>query len=358
MKIILHMGLPKTGSTSLQVGLWQMRDQLARHGILYPSSNENDVRFHHILTALFGTHEGLTRSLRKRFTSIEEPRKLGLAFLRAATETALSTGAHTIVLSSEVIFPSHERQIANFHPHLAALGADIEPVVYVREPADLYKSRLQQKSKDCSFRPPYPLRTLRPELEEIATVFGVRPVVRSYHRDHLKSRDVVTDFCAHVLGLDTAALDIPEVHENTSMSAEAVFALLMLGEGAAAGAWRDDVRVRSLRDRLRWCPTGSSGVSPVRLKPQLVADIRAAAVDYVWLRDAYGISFPELDYASISGANVERLTDYKSPADVMEIDPQALAAYFLRAMEEPEQTVSAFREERRKWRVPRKQNAA
>ena len=36
MKALIHIGLPKTGSTALQISLYNSRDNLLNHGVLYP----------------------------------------------------------------------------------------------------------------------------------------------------------------------------------------------------------------------------------------------------------------------------------------------------------------------------------
>jgi hypothetical protein len=50
-KIILHIGLPKTGSTALQQALYQSREALLREGVLYPAQvhREDDPKHNFVL---------------------------------------------------------------------------------------------------------------------------------------------------------------------------------------------------------------------------------------------------------------------------------------------------------------------
>lgn len=50
-KIILHIGLPKTGSTALQQALYQSRESLLRQGVLYPAHvhREDDPKHNFVL---------------------------------------------------------------------------------------------------------------------------------------------------------------------------------------------------------------------------------------------------------------------------------------------------------------------
>ncbi|MGH6894034.1 MAG: hypothetical protein ACREEP_17450, partial [Dongiaceae bacterium] len=54
--VILHIGLPKTGSTSLQRAFFENRDQLAAHGIAYPVPGASNWNAQHDFVR--GFHRG------------------------------------------------------------------------------------------------------------------------------------------------------------------------------------------------------------------------------------------------------------------------------------------------------------
>ena len=53
MECILHIGLPKTGTTSLQAALSENRESLLRHGVVYPETGLNGN----------GKHKGLLNAV-------------------------------------------------------------------------------------------------------------------------------------------------------------------------------------------------------------------------------------------------------------------------------------------------------
>src|SRR5690606_33106823 len=57
-KVILHIGLPKTGSTALQQALYQNREELLRQGVLYPAQvhRAGDPKHNFVLDLLRNEH--------------------------------------------------------------------------------------------------------------------------------------------------------------------------------------------------------------------------------------------------------------------------------------------------------------
>lgn len=84
-KLLLHAGIHRTGTTSIQQTLWSNADQLARNGILYPHyyAAPADAINHQRLA--WDIHSG----------------KINLRALRDWAESLAQTDAHTVVLSAE-----------------------------------------------------------------------------------------------------------------------------------------------------------------------------------------------------------------------------------------------------------------
>ena len=326
LKLILHMGPPKTGTTSLQAGLHELRPRLADAGILYPVSPIEVEPAHHILTALYGEWSSIKHSVQRHFDSLEAAHRHALEFVESVKQSALDSGFHTIVLSSETIFPTEGRETCKLLPVLRKITPDIQPVVYIREPASHYKSRLQQAAKAGEFRLPYPLWSNRSALEELEQALEKSPIVRAYDREQLRGGDIVRDFCEAVLELDLASNEIPKLNENVSMSAEATFLLIAMGEHVRQLADDGDGSALGARNRaiIRKFVDTENRLTKLELKPELTARIRSSAVEYIWLRERYGIEFKQLDYDNISD-EPESFSGYNSPLDLFEIDRNALA---------------------------------
>lgn len=326
LKLILHMGSPKTGTTSLQAGLHAIRPQLAEAGIFYPVSQWERTGAHHILTAIFDCWDAVRPELHRRFETHEEARQAAVDFISSLKRDAKDSGCHTIVLSSELVFPSKDRNAIELKSALRDLDADILPVVYVREPADLYRSRMQQRAKTGEFYRPHRLRPYKSQIEEIEQVFGVRPIVRPYDRDQLIDGDILVDFCKAVLGLDLAQEHMPKLSQNVSLSAEATLLLIAYAQHVKQVSGHVDGSAAAIRHRavIRKFVDSENRLTKLELKPELKAKLRSSAIEYEWLREKYGIEFRQIDYENLSD-DPERVSEYNSPLDIFDVDSNALA---------------------------------
>lgn len=79
MKLVIHAGVHRTGTTSLQRVMEKERAALAARGVVYPGTETN--------------HQGLAWALHRR--------QAGAAEVRAIIADARAAGAHTVVLSGE-----------------------------------------------------------------------------------------------------------------------------------------------------------------------------------------------------------------------------------------------------------------
>ena len=154
MKVVLHMGIPKTGSTSLQKGLGKMRRRLLEEGFYYPEAPKIDVNpdYHHIMLAFFENPKALKHRQIKQFGSLDGALVIAKRFLRDAKKHAEKAACHTIILSSELLFPVGERKDPyKLLGQLGELSTDIQPVVYIREPASLYRPECSKMPKFAIF---------------------------------------------------------------------------------------------------------------------------------------------------------------------------------------------------------------
>jgi hypothetical protein len=113
--------------------------------------------------------------------------------------------------------------------------------------------------------------------------------------------DVVSDFARRFLAewLDPAL--IPAGRRHASLSAEASLVLARLRAEVAPGRdWQPEPKSRGVARHLEWLEA-RDGAPRARLRPGIAEAIRRASADYLWLRDRYGIAFPEIDYAAVDG---------------------------------------------------------
>lgn len=146
MKLILHIGLPKTGTTSLQQCLSLARGCMQQAGVLYPDFGIEGLENHHLLLRPICEDSGLVDGvwdprLKGKYLGVE-------AIQRHLYEEAARTKAHTIVLSSEIFTGGHaffEQRIgrvdlAQYAKQLFSEFSQIEIVVCLRNQVEWLES--------------------------------------------------------------------------------------------------------------------------------------------------------------------------------------------------------------------------
>jgi hypothetical protein len=139
--IILHIGYPKTGTSSLQWFLHTHRETLRRQGVCYPLTGQADDHAHHRLAFSLGANaaEG---------GSAGESTKLFTALRREIDES----GADTVLLSSEVFLGNlHHLQASDDFASLLD-GRTLRLICFVRRQATFLESLYRQFIWDPEIR--------------------------------------------------------------------------------------------------------------------------------------------------------------------------------------------------------------
>jgi len=129
MRLVLHIGNHKTGSTSIQKSLFERRRELIEKGVLYPSAG-----------LVSGCHHNYTFSLRgyNKISGSEE--KMNLHDI--ISDLRVETGIHkpsTVILSSEEFISLNENEIMKLSP-LFDMFDQVIVIVYLRNQWDLIES--------------------------------------------------------------------------------------------------------------------------------------------------------------------------------------------------------------------------
>jgi hypothetical protein len=301
MRILLHMGQGKTGTTALQRSLHASRKLLEQHGVLYPELAPGGVA-HHMLMALCESDDRIPPHVVAPFGSLEMLRaKAAAALYQLRVEIERSRPA-VLVLSSETFFHGLRRPAKELLERLLApLSGEVQPVIYVREPGDLYRARLQERMKVAATPLPPGPQVLREAIEDTEAVLG-KPAVCGYGAGHLKDGDIARDFASRFLADRIDPSLLATRRDNPSLSAESILALSRLRKLVAQDRdWHRDPRSSRLMIRLQAIEATEPGWARMALRPGIAEAVRRASVDYLWLRDRFGVSFAELDYAAIDG---------------------------------------------------------
>jgi hypothetical protein len=311
MTLVLHIGGPKSGSTSVQAALRRNRRLLRCYRISIVKKRQflggNRLVKLSSRSLFYAVHRGgRPRGDRNRFAShgeYEEFREAQAVALKSFLEARAKRSRHVIV-SDEYLYELDFEMVSRLAGFLVSAGhEDVRVIVYVREPASLFLSLAQQRLKaDCRLADPlswhYPYLDY---LDAWERVFQGRLEVRAFDRSVLAGGSVVADFAtfvADVVGLQPGVLaELDSGNDaNQSLSAEAMDLL-----------WRYQLTFHS-RDVGRFTQDGRHLIATLLVAgerlglepPRLRQSIRDAIVsrhraELMGLMQRYGIRFADLD---------------------------------------------------------------
>ena len=231
MNIVLHIGSPKTGSSSIQKFFSSNQETLARAGVIYPQietfmSEEKVTRqvgFRFAMCVGAGHPEGLAQ----RF-SINSNQDLE-GFSKNYLEEFLALirnnkKKNMMIISDEALFLySNEKMVSNAHDFIRRHFDDVKIIGYLRNHRDYFRSFYSQRIKmggTESFQE-YVHANVRDDnfsskLSHWRNNFGSGAVqLIPFRSETLKGQDVVTDFLERI-GL--SEISSPPIKLNQSLN--------------------------------------------------------------------------------------------------------------------------------------------
>lgn len=256
-EIIIHAGMPKTGTSAIQ---------LALHGADMPdcaylnwgASPNHSPAF---ITAF--TENAFSKSFDKgRGRAQSEIEATRQHYREELTRLLDEASARRLVFSAEAFSSVGETEaLAEFRDAIAPWTKSLRVILYIRPLASALPSLFQQRCKmsraKVSILPRVPYRA---NVSKLLDVFGEAVELVPYLPETFPSGDVVGDFCARI-GVPMIQ-DAPRA--NTSMTAEAAALLYLHGQHKVARAPHPEavsiqaLVVRALKDiggtKLRYTP--------------------------------------------------------------------------------------------------------
>ena len=212
-RIVIHAGMPKTGSTAIQRVLGLNRPILAEQGFCFPTAaTRGDA--HHPL-AWSATLQRVPRR--------DVP---GLDQTLAALTDELVGGFRVGILSSEALFHVPPQDWDPIVDWAREIAGSVHVCVYVRSPAAYHEGWYRQRVKTSGYERTFGehlaatgvIDTLS-RLDGLSRIWG-KLMVRPYLREAFPDEDVVLDFC-RAIGLDASTLaPVPLQRLNPSLNAE------------------------------------------------------------------------------------------------------------------------------------------
>lgn len=284
MKIILHIGEGKTGTTSIQHFLSTKREYLSELGILYhtPASSVNHV----CLAARLGVP---VRVSKDNLVALKAESDRLFSQLKTQVE---GRNYHAIVISVEHIFTASPDVALSYLGHYFD-EKNIHVLAYIRDPVSQYVSRMQQRIKaSYLIVPPYRYSrdVYSPMKRWVDRLSLDRVHVKPFSRDCLLSSDVLVDFLSQldsIVGVDLSCLverstDADASRSNTGINVEQMSTVQCFRRIVFPDTnnvlQRRSSRLVSFFEGLNEC--GDLGTKP-RLKSEISAAIYANNASYI-----------------------------------------------------------------------------
>lgn len=324
MKILLHMGQGKTGTTALQQSLHSAADTLRASGVFYPHFGGNAIA-HHLLVALCGDPKNLPVWTLNDLGGPDLAVRKARAAWAATCDAITSNPPKVLILSSELLLGATNRaEKTRLAETLFKLSDDIQPILYIRHPVDLYRSALQEMLKAVSSPKPPVSQDLRGKIEDIEAIFPHPPALVAYDKGTLFQRDTVPDFANRFLLPLVGAVDLPQRQANLGLSAEALvlMARMRAEAGGSVSAARGVARLKKhLLDFDRLDPP----LTPLTLLPEVAEAALRSATCHRWLAETGRLVIPGLEIDRIDGAAVPDWMMTAAPETMFPHDPARLA---------------------------------
>jgi len=304
MKLVLHIGSGKTGTTSIQNFFVRNAEELSANGVLYPVNKS--VAPNHILLPAGFVKNNAIQIPHNRFylDDFNKYKDDFVRFMRALDADIKEQQPAVLVLSAEQLFRDFtEVAELGFAEFLKPYFDEIAVVAYVRDPVSDYASRISQKVRTGGLMFPPIVRDVRSVLEYYESQFPGCVHVNAFERDQLVNGDVVFDFVTKYVTQALSTLQAKKLPSyNESLPVELLLKLQEQRLRFQPEGKRPEIETSAFisamtRNFSQAYPAKKNG--KLKLKPEVEDYLRQSAIDYLWLRDQYGVTFNSLNYENM-----------------------------------------------------------
>lgn len=294
-RVLLYIGAPKTGTTSIQLMLNRNRAELRRQGIYIPEAGRGGIRQHIELPGIVlkGGHQ---EDLERHANLGDDDRKMRRRDFMRDMESDLEdvTGCHTLLMFSEHMFYTDAEEVPAYRALLDRFAPRFESLMYVRRQdrwlASLNLQRRKSVADDGLELDAIPPRQYG-ERVRAWDATSDRCLIRRFEPEFLVRGDLIKDFCGTV-ELDVRSLTLPAVQANPSILQEQGELMDVLNEKLAdLPAWR---QVPLRRGFIPLCTTALGGAKVEFPRDSALFAFESFREINTWLRETRDPAGPPL----------------------------------------------------------------
>ena len=235
--IYIHIGTPKTGTTSIQNYLASNSDLLSKKGCLVPASSRRYLANHTLLANYCINKTTITEvSIRNGIYTERQLRVFRKKFKNKLSAEIRNFTGSKIIFSSEQCYENLKTQdeIQKLKDLFSDLNVDIKIIVYIREQADmlcsLYSTRMRGgktfEMPDINEFAGNDVFNYNERLKLWEKVFGIENIIlRIFDRSKMIDNDIVSDFTM-ALGLEKVGF-VPQYLNEKLNAAQCEFLRLI-----------------------------------------------------------------------------------------------------------------------------------
>jgi hypothetical protein len=298
-KIILHIGMHKTGTTAIQSAYNGYNDGSLSYADL---GYEN----HSIpLYTIFSGAEERYHIWKSQRLSNDQIRNKKADLLNRLEGVFLNPPTENLLISGEDISALPESGVKELAALIAKHGFEAKILAYVRSPLSFMVSACQEEIKngESLTTPPHPV--FRHRVEKFIDTFGRDNVeIREFSRNALIGGDILADFAAAT----NTDMRQPGESSNQSLSTEALRVVYLLNQ--LVDSFRDSKQLVNAKQKcindLRVLLPGTTKFPNEFISPLVDGN------DVLWLKEATGIDFTHEIAKPVEKFNPAKMAEFLS----------------------------------------------
>lgn len=288
--IYLHIGLHKTGTSSIQATLFNSRKKLLAHGINYPHLSKNPNHSVTLLPLFRRAPHRYRANRRAGIDTKEKAAKKNVASLAALRRELDANTSEKVVFSGEGLVALPVEGLRQLRRELEPHAERFRVIAYVRDPYSTANSMFQQRVRrgqthqQIMEAPPYPHYS---NIASSIEVFGRENVdIRLFGRAHFVNGDLIADFLSQIGASPELAKELEVSRTNVALSHEAAYLVHAINQRFPTEE-RDAPDLDKRAELLRWLAAIPG--QPYRCPPDLLQAAQPFIdVELKWLHDVLG----------------------------------------------------------------------